>query len=178
MNPRNVLVVFYSRSGTTRVLADLVAAALDADVEELRDVRERKGALGWLRSSYEATTGRRGAIEPQRRDPAHYDLVVVGTPVWVSHVSSPVRTWLETNASRLPPVALFCTMGGRGGDRVIAEMSALIGKAPRATLVATNDEVWRGQMGTQVAAIMRAIEQSAPTRPPPAMQVQQQAHAH
>ena len=178
MNPRKVLVVFYSRSGTTRVLADLIAAALDADVEELHDVRDRNGARGWLRSIVEATFVRPAALQPQKHDPMDYDLVVVGTPVWNARISSPVRTWLEINVGRLPPVALFATMGGRGGDRTIAQMTAMVGRSPRATLVARNEEVWRGQMVDQVAAFMRAIEQSVPTRPPPAMQVQQQAHAH
>ena len=171
MNPRNVLVVYYSRSGTTRVLADLIAAALDADVEELHDVRERKGVRGWIRSAVEATLSRPAAILPQRRDPSHYDLVVVGTPVWNARVSSPVRAWLEGNVARLPPVALFATMGGRGGEDAVAQMVGLIGKPARATLVARSDDVWRGRMVESVADFMRAIEQAAPTRPPPSTHI-------
>lgn len=167
MNPNNVLVVYYSLSGTTRVLGDLVAAALDADVEELRDVRERKGARGWVRSIVEATFDRSAAIQPQRRDPRHYDLVVIGTPVWNARVSSPVRAWIEQNVTRLPSVALFATMGGRGGDRALSQMTSLLGKSPHATLVATNDQVWQGSTVEQVASFVRAIVQSPPTRPPP-----------
>jgi len=178
MSSRKALVVFYSRSGTTRVLADLIAAALDADVEEIADVRERSGVLGWVRSIYEATSGRPAAIGPQRRDPAIYDLVVVGTPVWNARVSSPVRAWLERNATRLPPaVALFATMGGRGGDRAVAQMSELIGKTPRATLVAIDDQVWRGRMVEPVAAFMHTVEQTVPSVPPPPLELVH-AHAH
>jgi len=167
MNPNNVLVVYYSLSGTTRVLGDLVAAALDADVEELHDVRERKGARGWVRSIVEATFGRPAAIQPQRRDPRHYDLVVIGTPVWNARISSPVRAWIEQNVTGLPSVALFATMGGRGGDRALAQMTSLLGKPPHATLLATNDQVWEGATVEQVAAFVRTIVQSPPTRPPP-----------
>jgi flavodoxin len=171
MNRSHTLVVYYSLSGTTRVLGDLIAAAFDADVEELRDVRPRKGARGWVRSILEATLERRTAIEPQRRDPRHYDLVIIGTPVWNARVSSPVRTWIEDNVARLPSVALFATMGGRGGDATIAQMASLLGKPPHASLIATNDDVWRGRTVEQVSAFVHAIVQSAPSRPPPRVSV-------
>ena len=49
------LVVYFSRSGTTRLLAEGIARAMHADVEELKEQRSRRGLLGWLRSGYEGT---------------------------------------------------------------------------------------------------------------------------
>ena len=171
MNPSNVLVVYYSRSGTTRVLGNLIAAALDADVEELRDVHPRQGARGWVRSILEATLDRRAELEPQRRDPRHYNLVIIGTPVWNARVCSPVRTWIEDNATRLPAVALFATMGGRGGDATIAQMTSLLGRPPTATLVATNRNVWLGRTMDELSSFVHTILQSPTRRPPPRVSV-------
>ncbi len=58
-------------------------------------------------------------------------------------------------------------MGGRGGDRALAQMASLLGKPPHAMLLATSDQVWVGATVEQVAAFVRAIVQSPPTRPPP-----------
>ena len=170
-------MVYYSRSGTTRVLAEFITGALDADIEELRDVRHRHGVGGWPRSVFEATLARPGAIQPQRRDPTLYDLVVVGTPVWNARVSSPVRAWLRDNAGRLPQIAFFATMGGRGGDGALAQMTELAGKVPCAMLVATADRVLRGHAVQQVAAFIRTIAQSPSFRPSPPAHAAP-AHAH
>ena len=45
-----ILVVFYSRSGNTRRVAEEIIDALDCDIEELFDTQNLSGALGYLRS--------------------------------------------------------------------------------------------------------------------------------
>lgn len=134
MTPRRVLVVFYSRSGNTRRVGLDIAARLDADVEELLDdAHRRRGLIGFLRAGYDAFRGRAAAIRPTRRDPAAYDLVVVGTPVWSDSVTPAVRAYLEARRAALPAVAFFLTHGGSGRRRVLDQMETLAGKRPLAT---------------------------------------------
>ena len=95
------LVVFYSRSGNTRRVAHRIAAALAAEVEEIEDLDDRSGILGYLRSGHEASARRPARIAPITRDLAAFDLVVIGTPVWRASVSSPVRTFLEAHAGHV-----------------------------------------------------------------------------
>ena len=46
-----VLVVYYSRTGTTRSLASALAKMLAADLEEICDCSNREGPGGYLRSA-------------------------------------------------------------------------------------------------------------------------------
>ena len=119
----NTLVVFYSRTGRTRKVAETIAAGLGADMEELREATDRIGLRGYLRSLFDATLSRWVPIDALGRDPSRYDLVVVGTPVWVASVSAPVRAFLASNARRLPRVAFFVTEGGRGERSVFRQMA-------------------------------------------------------
>ena len=48
------LVVYYSRTGNTKHVAEMIAGALKADLEELVDKRGREGFLGYLRSGRDA----------------------------------------------------------------------------------------------------------------------------
>lgn len=128
------LVVFYSRTGHTRTLAHQVANALHAEIEEIDDGVDRRGLFGYLKSVGEGWFRRRTDILPSFRDPAAFDLVVIGTPVWRASLSSPVRAYLCRHAATLPRVAFFCTMGGFGSDRVFRQMQEICGKAPLATL--------------------------------------------
>jgi hypothetical protein len=80
-------------------------------------------------------------------------LVVIGTPVWAWSVSSPVRAYLTANKDRLPEVAFFCTLGGKGSETAFAQMQSIVGKPPRATCAITGREVYGPQLATFAAAL-------------------------
>lgn len=65
-------------------------------------------------------------IAPSQFDPANYDVVVVGSPVWAAHVATPVRSYLKRHAPSLVHVGMFCTMGSSGGDETLAEMTGML----------------------------------------------------
>ncbi|MCK4376551.1 MAG: flavodoxin, partial [Candidatus Brocadiae bacterium] len=80
MGGKRCLVVYYSRSGTTRKAAEAIAGLLGCDIEEILDRKDRSGVTGYLVSLKDSALRKPAEIEPVRRDPADYDLVVIGTP--------------------------------------------------------------------------------------------------
>jgi hypothetical protein len=98
--PAKTLVAYYSRSGTTRKLAEGIAESLGADMEEIVEPRDRRSRRGYVRSLLEAFWQRPAPISPAKKDPAAYELVVIGTPVWAASLSSPVRSYLLANKAR------------------------------------------------------------------------------
>ncbi len=134
MSEEKVLVVYYSRTGTTRKVAEAIAELLGCELEEIIDTVDRSGAWGYLASGRDALKKRAAEIKAPQRDPGDYDLVVLGTPVWAWTMSSPMRGYLSQYAGRLPEVAFFCTTGGTGVKRTFRHMEAACGKPPRAVL--------------------------------------------
>ncbi|MFH1221547.1 MAG: hypothetical protein V1492_00505 [Candidatus Micrarchaeota archaeon] len=138
------LVVFYSRTGTTKKLAEDMAAALGCDTEELLDTRDRKGVMGYLLAGRDATLKSLTTLQPLQKDPAAYDLVLIGTPVWSFNISVPVRAYIVENWEKFRRVAFFCTQGSTGAENAFREMEMLCGKKPIAKLaVSTRDVVNR-----------------------------------
>jgi flavodoxin len=135
------LIAYYSRTGNTKALAREIRVTLGGDLEEIVDRTNRRGILGYLRSGRDGWLNRRSKLAPTAVDPSAFDLVVIGTPVWSASLSSPVRTFLLDHAKTLPAVAFFCTMGGRGSDRVFQQMEAICGKPPIATLARTERQL-------------------------------------
>jgi menaquinone-dependent protoporphyrinogen IX oxidase len=160
MTTRRCLIVYYSRTGTTRRVVEALSRELDCDVEEIVESRSRLGMIGYIRSAFEARRQRLVAIEASKCDPSAYDLVVVGTPVWAWSLSSPVRAWLNATRGRLPDVAIFCTLGGAGDARVLGQMRDIIGKSPRAGLVVTARDMSSGDYREQVLTFAKALRQS------------------
>lgn len=137
----NALVVYFSRSGHTRQVAKEIAQQCGADLEEIREPDAREGAWGYWRSGWQVLTRAEPPVLPMVRDPAAYDTVVIGTPIWISHPAPPVRTWVKRNAPRFKQVAFFCTEGGSGDRNAFAELSELCGKKPVATLAVTEKQL-------------------------------------
>ncbi|MGF6920581.1 flavodoxin family protein [Paraburkholderia sp. 40] len=128
MPKAKVLVVYFSRTGTTRLLASAIAGMLAADLEAICDCSDRAGPGGYLRSLIDAIRKRPTEIGPAGLSVSAYDLVVIGSPVWAGSVSAPVRSYLIENRARLPQVAFFCSFGGHGADAALREMGELAGK--------------------------------------------------
>jgi flavodoxin len=160
MGASTILVVFYSRSGTTRMIAEALSEALKCDLEEITESKPRSGFLGYIRSLLEARRKRPSTITPQKHDVSSYDLVVIGTPVWAWSLSSPVRAYLMATASQLPEVAFFCTLGARGSESTFAQMTAVAGKKPRAVCAITESEVSSGRQFDRLSAFEKALSES------------------
>jgi flavodoxin len=161
-----ILVVYYSRSGTTRDLASAIARTLGADVEALVDDTPRSGRLGYLRCGLDSLLERDAPIRPATKDPRDYDLVVVGTPVWAANVSSPVRAYLHAMRGRLTRVAFFCTMGGSGDARVFRKMEALCGASVVARLAQRERALWKPAEAA-ILSFAAAVKAAAPPAPAP-----------
>lgn len=131
---KKIIILYYSRTGTTKKVAARLAALLGADLEEVLDTKNRAGMLGYLSAGKDAARKNLTKLEPLKAHLAEYDLAIVGTPVWSWTVSTPIWTLLNEQKNNLPTVAWFCTRGGAGSDNVFTEMSALTGKQPLATL--------------------------------------------
>ena len=144
------LVVYYSRTGVTRTVAEALAKELQGDLEEIVDLKKRSGALGWFGSAGDAMLKRRTGIGPAKKDPAGYDLVVIGTPIWAFTMTPAVRTYLTAHREALKRVAFFCTMGGSGGARAFRQMGKIVGRAPVATLALIEKDVKANQHGERV----------------------------
>ena len=103
------LVVYYTRTGKTRFVAETVAAELGADLEEIVDLKKREGKLGWIIGGKDASQKKLTKIAPLKRSPADYDLVVIGTPIWAWAPTPAVRTYITQNDFSGKRVALFYT---------------------------------------------------------------------
>ena len=103
------LVVYYSRTGNAKFVAETIAAELGSDTEEVIDLKNREGKLGYLGGGSDAARGKETEISETKRSPAEYDLVIVGTPVWVGRPTPAIRTYLHKNDLSGKKVALFFT---------------------------------------------------------------------
>jgi len=157
---RRILVVYYSRTGRTRQIAEAIAAQLSADIEPIQDGGQRLGTRGYLRSLLEAIQNRGVRILAPTKNPSDYDLIILGTPVWAHNMCTPMRAYIKAQQQRFREIAVFCTQGGSGGSKVAGQVAESCGRSPVATLVLNEDEIKKNQFATKLDGFIQSILQT------------------
>lgn len=129
MSEKKILVVYYSRDGHTEKVAKDIAERLNADIEAIIDQKNRKGILGWLGAAKDARSKRETTIGNIEKNPADYDVIIIGTPMWAGSMTPAVRTYLTQVKGDLKNTAYFVLSGGMSPDNVVKSMEGLAGKA-------------------------------------------------
>jgi flavodoxin len=119
------LVLYYSRTGNTKRIAEAVAETLKADLEPLVDPSSYDGAVGFVKGGRDAMTGRVAEIAPLKHDPAQYDLVVIGQPVWAARPVPAVNGLARAHDLKGRKLALFVTFDGAGDKGCLERTAAL-----------------------------------------------------
>lgn len=110
------LVVFYSKSGNTQTIAEMIQEKTGGDLYEIQTVRtyprERPAAADIPKEERE--TGNLPELRGAMPDVSQYETVFIGSPIWEYTVATPVMTFLRDVDFRGKTVAGFYTFAGDG----------------------------------------------------------------
>jgi flavodoxin len=126
------LVIYYSKTGNTKRVAMDIAAGLGADVEEIIDKKNRAGILNWFLSGRDGMKKLGTEIAELAKDPAQYDLVIAGSPVWGWNIVPAVRTYLEKNKDKIKSYAFFVTSGNTDSQKLAGYFQEIMNQEPQA----------------------------------------------
>lgn len=149
------LVAYFSASGVTAKVADLLADAVGADIHEIRPkVPYTKADLNWMdkksRSSIEMADKKiRPEIAESNVRIEEYDVVFLGFPIWWYVAPTIVNTFLESHDFSGKKIVLFATSGGSKFGNTVEELKVS---------VADNVEIIEGKLlnGRQSIASVKA----------------------
>ena len=120
---RDVLVVFFSATGTTKGVAEKIARIEDADLYEIRaEVEYTAADLDWNDRDSRTTIEQndksaRPAIGSERISLDGYEKIYVGFPIWWGEEPRIMDTFVESYDFDGITVIPFCTSGGSGIGR-------------------------------------------------------------
>ena len=110
-----ILLVYYSYTGNTKIIADIIKEKLDCDVDEL------KPKIPFLEEDYQAIVDQYQSNENSKEcieiediniDLSNYDKVIIGTPVWWYTITPVLREFLKNNDLSQKQVYAFATNAG------------------------------------------------------------------
>jgi hypothetical protein len=118
-------VVYFSRTGTSKKVADKIAEKLSCEIIQIEDNMNWKGIFGYIKAGFYSSTDREVKIEIQGNLDAADELIVVG-PIWAGGLASAVRAFLKTTP--LDKVHLVVTsngsiLGNRSGYKSVHDIA-------------------------------------------------------
>jgi flavodoxin len=119
------LVVYYSRTGNTKYVAEKIAENLASEICEVIDKKSRKGRLGFVRGGYESMRKKLTEIEVSKTVD-DYDLLILGSPVWADGITPAIRTFIHQNNLSNKKIACFVTLKGNNPKKALDSMKEAI----------------------------------------------------
>ena len=122
------LVAYFSATGVTAKVAELIADAAGADVYQIQpEVSYTAADLNWMdknsRSSFEMNDKKiRPAMVKRNLQVEDYDVVFLGFPIWWYVAPTIINTFLESFDFAGKKVILFATSGGSGFGKTVEEL--------------------------------------------------------
>ena len=109
------LVAYYSLDGSTRRVAEAIAAALPADLFAIQPVKEipARGFFKYFLGGAQASMGLKPRLAAFSLDLASYDRILLGSPIWAGTITPPIRSFLFKSHLQGKEIACFyCHLGG------------------------------------------------------------------
>ena len=123
------LVVFYSLDGSTKFIADIIAEKTGADQLRLQPAKQldsRKfSKFFW--GGKQVLTRKKPDLEPFDKNPADYDLIFIGTPVWAWTYTPALRSFFDLVKLQNKKIVLYDCHAGSPGKTLDDMKEALEG---------------------------------------------------
>lgn len=121
------LIVYFSWSGNTRTVANIIHNLTDCDMVEIEVEEPYSDVYNEVtaRARHELDNDIRPAIKTRIENMDEYDTLIVGTPIWGSHLAPPVKSFLAQYDLSDKIIAPFCTHGGSGTAQSVSDIHAV-----------------------------------------------------
>jgi len=107
-----VLVVYFSRSGNTELMAMEIAKHFQTSLVHLEADDYRIGFRGWI-NALKDSQAQHAVISPEKVDLSKYNMIFIGSPIWWYSPAPPVWQFVENNDFTDKKVILFNTFNSR-----------------------------------------------------------------
>lgn len=154
----HILIVYFSRSGNTRKIADLIRQEVGGIIHEIQPEVPYPNAYNVVveQAKQEIQAGYKPALRSTLDHIEAYDTIFVGSPNWWSTIAPPVTTFLSEYDVSGKTIVPFCTHGGGGLGRIAQDIAEL---CPQSTVLSclVIYGSGMGNTGAEVSAWLREV---------------------
>ena len=126
-NPENkTLILYYSRTGNTKLCCEALQKELGADMIEIKDLKNRSGGWGFFTGAVGSMFDVHTDIDPVKPDLSLYKNIIIASPIWTGTLSTAIRTLIDKNQFDGKKVLLFTTTNAAEKEKYIEKGKARV----------------------------------------------------
>jgi len=131
-----ILVAYFSRSGNTRKIANLIQQEVGGTIHEIQPEMPYPNAYNAVvdQAEKEIQAEYKPALQSTLDHVESYDTIFVGSPNWWDTIAPPVATFLSEYDLSGKTIVPFCTHGGGGLGRIGQDIAKL---CPQSTVLSS-----------------------------------------
>ena len=123
----NVLIAYFSASGTTKSVAEKIAGENGYDIFEIvpQEIYTPADLDCTDKNSRSTVEMNDKSFRPpivESCDVGKYDIVAIGFPVWWYTAPTIINTFIESVDLKGKTIKVFCTSGGSGVDKCVSDL--------------------------------------------------------
>jgi flavodoxin len=104
-----ILILYYSRTGNTRMTCEALQKALNAQLIEIKDLTDRSGSWGGLTGMLNTLFNMETGIEPEHPELSSCSNIILASPLWAGKLAPAIRTLIARNKFENKKVIIFTT---------------------------------------------------------------------
>jgi len=131
-------IIYFSLTGFTASIAETMAKILDAELIPLKTMDEQSKEFSLktiVKGGSQVVRKKKPELKEYQFDPADFDLIIIGTPVWAWNFTPPLRTFFAEQDLSGKKVAIYATHQGGLGKT----LKNMIADMPDAIIVGERD---------------------------------------
>ena len=121
-------VIFYSRTGNTKIVAEVIGATFGLPLQEIKDLKDRSGFFGFIGGMIDVRKYPITTISPETFNLEDDEVLFIGSPIWGMKFAPAITTFLEKADFAGKKVILFTTTSSRMKQTSFDEYSDFIQK--------------------------------------------------
>ena len=120
------LVVYYSLTGKTKLVAQAIAEALNTTLLEIKETKPVPRPFVYLIGGFAATINRGSKINPVDVDLKQHETIFIGSPTWNSRPTPAINSFIYQTNFEGRSIIPFFTMGGDNSEKALGNITAKI----------------------------------------------------
>lgn len=142
-----MLVVYYSLEGNTKFVAEKIAEQTGAEMLCLEPKKAYPDGkvTKYFWGGRSAIMGEAPKLKPYNVELSAYEMIVLGTPVWASTFTPPLRSFLENHKEELKEkkVAFFACSAGGNAEKCFENLRREMGISEGVISLSLTDPKWK-----------------------------------
>ena len=118
------LILYYSRTGNTKMCCEALQKELGADLIEIKDLKNRDGGWGFFTGALGSMFNVHTNIDPLNPDLSPYKNIIIASPIWTGTLSTAIRTLIDKNRFDNKQVVMFTTTNAAEKEKYIEKSKA------------------------------------------------------